>query len=246
MKTGIILAGVLCASTAAATQTGTPEGPLGSYSLELDTSASFQAFVRGEQVRASSDTTLAETLLVPGPWAIDLGDTFEAGSTLGETIVQSSIVSSPTRLEGSFLGIASVSTPSENEAPVAGMTSDFEVSAEGLSGIADIVLTIDASASLSGFGTSSLTWTFFSDDIGVRGLVRPGSPDSRTLLFENVDLTEFRFGFFIRQRADTDAPVLDSLSTAAIAWSIDILPIPAPSGLGVLAVGGVLAGGRRR
>ncbi|MEL6499138.1 MAG: hypothetical protein AAF937_03325 [Planctomycetota bacterium] len=249
MKTAFAAAGMICAwaASAAAQPAGIDlGGPLGSFGVELNESSGYFVRVGEVPVNKTTDQTTEATLLVPQPWEFQSQDSLEAGPSAAMSQFEAFVESDSTRLEGGMSISADAIASPDNDAVSTRLFHDLNVTAEGIDTIADVLIELDANASVSGFGRSTLTYSFRSDEFDERGTVRPDENGRVSVFFESIDVSFLDIAFTAVTEAGTDAPVLNASADLNATWSVEIIPVPAPGSAVGLAGLGLLALRRRR
>lgn len=244
MKTAAVLAGAIGAQAAMAQVD--PPAVLSTLAVESNTNSSVFATIAGEQIADSFQQNLEDSIVVPDPWQLDIENSLRIGNALGDVRSESDVSASAFRVDGTYSATTSATTADESILPSTRLDENFQIAARDLNVIADIVLTINGSASVGGFGTSILSWAFLTDGRGESGTIRPDEPGGGLFVFEDINLSRFEFTLDTRLSAGLDAPVLNSDASVQLDWSIEILPIPAPGAGALLAAAGAGLIRRRR
>ncbi|MEO1715712.1 MAG: hypothetical protein AAFR76_01255 [Planctomycetota bacterium] len=249
MKTAFAAAGMVCAwaASAAAQQSDTDlGGSFGSFGIELNESNGYFVRAGGVPVSKTTDQTSEATLLAPEPWEFRSQDSLEAGPSVARSQFEAFVASESTRLEGGISISADAFSSPDDGGSSTRLFHDLNVTAEGIDTIADVLIELDANASVSGFGRSILSYSFRSDEFDELGFILPDENGRVSVFFESINISFLDIAFTAVTEAGTDAPVLNASADLNAMWSVEIVPIPAPGSAVGLAGLGLLSLRRRR
>ncbi|MEO0629656.1 MAG: hypothetical protein AAFY46_02875 [Planctomycetota bacterium] len=246
---GFVCAGLYAAAagaTAAQQGTAAGDGLFESYRVELNGTRGHFVSVGNVPVSQETGFSSESAVDVPELWEERSFDELVAGPSSARSSFEASIESSPTMLSGRL----DVSAEAFSEFDGGGSSSrvfhDLNIAAENLDVVGNVIVRLDGSASVGGFGRSTLTYVFRSDEFTERGSIREDLSGGINLLFENVQLSFFDISLTARTEAGTDSPVTNASADLTADWSVEIFPIPTPgSAVGVGCLG-LLALRRRR
>lgn len=247
MKTVTIAAGMVCALGAGAQQGTTGgDGPLSRFEVELNGTRSYFVDAGGQPVSQESDFSTDATVFVPQAWEDSSFDRLEAGPNEARSEFDAFVESDTTLLSGGLDISANAFSDFNASGSSARLFHELNISVQDLGVFGDVLVTLDGSAGLNGFGRSTLTYVFRSDEFVRRGALRDDQSDGFSVLFEDVNIENLDISFIARTEAGTDSPVTNSQANLSVNWSVEIIPIPSPgTAVGLLAAAG-LAVRRRR